>query len=247
MKRTSIAAAIAALFVISAPALGAQPSTATSSSPSAAASASGPGATATATKGDTKASASASSKLDRADRKFIEQAATDGMKEVEVSRTVASKATDPGVKAFAERMVKDHSEANKKLMDLAQSKGLQLPTDLKRGDRKDVEKMAKMDPDKMDKAYMKDQVKDHKKDVKAFEKEAKDGKDADVKRFAADTLPTLQEHLKLAQDTDDKVKGGGSVRTRDTTGTGTSAAGSPAPAPGATTTAGMGKDTGAKK
>ncbi|HZQ63262.1 MAG TPA: DUF4142 domain-containing protein [Casimicrobiaceae bacterium] len=236
MKRTSIAAAVAALFILSAPGLYAQPTTATSSSPSAAASASGPGATATTTKGDTKMSASASSKLDRADRKFIEKAAEDGMKEVEVSRTVADKASDPGVKAFAERMVKDHTEANKKLMDLAQSKGLQLPTDLKRGDRKDVDKMAKMDPDKMDRSYMKDQVKDHKKDVKEFEKEAKNAKDPDVKKFAADTLPTLQEHLKLAQDTEDKVKGGGSAATRS----------SAAPAPAPTASSGMAKET-AKK
>jgi putative membrane protein len=41
-------------------------------------------------------------------------------------------------------------------------------------------------------------VSDHKEDVAEFEKEAKSGKDADVKAFAAKTLPTLKEHLEMA-------------------------------------------------
>src|SRR5206468_7269700 len=104
------------------------------------------------------------------------------------------------------RMVKDHSDANRKLMDLAQTKGLTPPTDLRKGDRREIDKMAGMDPNKLNNAYMKDMVKDHKKDVKAFEKEAKGAKDPDVKRFASETLPVLQELLRMAQDTESKMK-----------------------------------------
>jgi putative membrane protein len=60
---------------------------------------------------------------------------------------------------------------------------------------------------------MKDMVKDHKKDVSAFRKEAKGAKDADVKSFAAQTLPTLEDHLAMAQKTSDVVQG--SKRTGD--------------------------------
>jgi putative membrane protein len=49
-------------------------------------------------------------------------------------------------------------------------------------------------------------VKDHKKDIAAFEKEAKDGEDADVKAWAEKTLPTLNEHLKMVQDAQSKMK-----------------------------------------
>jgi len=52
-------------------------------------------------------------------------------------------------------------------------------------------------------------VKDHKKDVKEFEKQAKNAKDADVRNFASKTLPTLQEHLKMAEAAQQAVKGGG--------------------------------------
>ena len=57
-----------------------------------------------------------------------------------------------------------------------------------------------------DRAYMKTMLSDHKKDISAFEKEAKSGKDADVKSFAADTLPTLREHLRMAEETNNTVK-----------------------------------------
>ena len=49
-------------------------------------------------------------------------------------------------------------------------------------------------------------VKDHKKDIATFEKEAKDGEDADVKAWAEKTLPTLNEHLKMVQDAQSKMK-----------------------------------------
>jgi putative membrane protein len=46
---------------------------------------------------------------------------------------------------------------------------------------------------------MDDMVKDHKKDVKEFQKQAKSAKDPDVKSFASQTAPTLEEHLKMAE------------------------------------------------
>jgi putative membrane protein len=49
---------------------------------------------------------------------------------------------------------------------------------------------------------MKHMVSDHKKDVSEFKSEANRAKDPAVKQFAATTLPTLQQHLELAQSTE---------------------------------------------
>jgi putative membrane protein len=43
-------------------------------------------------------------------------------------------------------------------------------------------------------------VKDHKKDVKEFEKAEKKAEDADLKAWITKTLPTLQEHLRMAEN-----------------------------------------------
>jgi putative membrane protein len=61
-------------------------------------------------------------------------------------------------------------------------------------------KLLKLEGDAFDKEYARLMVKDHRDDVKEFQEEAKTGKNQYLKDFAGQTLPTLQEHLKQAQE-----------------------------------------------
>jgi putative membrane protein len=88
-------------------------------------------------------------------------------------------------------------------MALAEEKGVPL---LKNEPKIDEINMDTMSGTDFDKAYLAMMVKDHKKDIAAFEKEAKDGEDTDVKAWAEKTLPTLKEHLKMVQDAQSKMK-----------------------------------------
>ena len=142
-----------------------------------------------------------------ADSKFVMDAAKGGLMEVEMGRMAADHATNPDVKQFAQRMVTDHTKANDELKSVASQKGITLPTTLDASAKAKMDKMSKMSGAAFDKAYMDDMVKDHKKDVAEFRKEANGGKDSDVKGFASKTLPTLEEHLKMAEDTHAKVAG----------------------------------------
>jgi putative membrane protein len=142
------------------------------------------------------------------DRKFMEKTAQHGIAEVKMGELAQQKASNPQVKDFGARMARDHGKANDELKKLASSKGIQLPSDT---DKEHQSKMAKMQDKSgsdFDKAYMADMVADHKKDVTEFKKQAKAANDPELKAFAEKTLPTLEEHLKLAQDTDKAVKGG---------------------------------------
>ena len=136
---------------------------------------------------------------------FASNAAQGGMAEVEMGRLAAQRASDPEVKAFGERMVSDHSRANGELKSVASKKGLQLPTDMNSEQKSEIDKLSKLSGAEFDKQYMSAMVDDHKKDVKEFETQSKEGNDADIKSFAARTLPTLQEHLKMAQAAAQKV------------------------------------------
>jgi putative membrane protein len=102
-------------------------------------------------------------------------------------------------------MVDDHSKANDELKSIAASKGITLPTSLSAKEQATYDRLTKLSGAEFDRAYMKDMVEDHVKDVAMFEKEAKNGKDADVKAFADKTLPTLREHLQMARDVNAKV------------------------------------------
>ena len=120
------------------------------------------------------------------------------------------------VKSFGNRMVTDHSKANDELKSIASSKGVSLPTALDKKHQKVADKLGKLSGPDFDRAYMKDMVKDHKEDVSDFRKEAKKAKDPDVQKFAQSTLPTLEEHLAMAQKTHDVVQGSKKTGNRET-------------------------------
>jgi putative membrane protein len=144
------------------------------------------------------ASASSNANVSHSDKKFIEKAAEGGMAEVQLGQMAAQKASDPQVKQFAQRMVEDHSKANDKLKQVAASKNVTLPTEVPSSAKREEDKLNKLSGDKFDKEYMNHMVSDHKKDVSEFRSATK-SKDPDVQRFASETLPTIEQHLQMAQ------------------------------------------------
>jgi putative membrane protein len=139
-------------------------------------------------------------KLARGDRKFIEEAAEHGMAEVQIAQLAASKATNPDVKALATTLVNDHTNANNELVQLANSKNVELPAAPPRGKRKEIESMAKLTGNDFDRRFVREVgIKDHEKDIKKFEKASENVKDPELKAWVEKTLPKLREHLAQAQ------------------------------------------------
>ena len=136
--------------------------------------------------------------VSQSDKDFMNEAAQGGMAEVKLGELAQSKAQSSAVKSFGERMVTDHTKANEELGTLASKKGVTLPTDLSSEDQKLYDDLSKKSGAEFDKAYMEAMVKDHDKDVAAFEKQAKETKDKDIRDFATKTLPTLKNHEKMA-------------------------------------------------
>jgi putative membrane protein len=147
----------------------------------------------------------AAAPLMAADDTFVTKAAKGGMAEVELGKLAADKASSDTVKKFGQRMVDDHGKANDELKTLAQSKNITLPSEIGPGEKALRDRLMKLSGPAFDRAYMKAMVDDHVKDVNEFRMESKSGKDADVKAWAAKTLPTLEEHLKMARDTNGTV------------------------------------------
>lgn len=132
--------------------------------------------------------------LSSADKAFMKDAAKGGMMEVAMGRLAEQNATDSEVKNFGARMVKDHGKANDELKAMAKEENVDLPSE------KDPGKW------KSDKEYMDMMVKDHEKDLAAFEKQAKEGTDPDVKSFASKTSEVVRKHLEMAKKIDGKLK-----------------------------------------
>ena len=142
-------------------------------------------------KSETKAKGGRLSSVDKA---FIKDAAKGGMMEVAMGRVAEKNATNSEVKTFGARMVKDHGKANEDLKGIAKEENVEWPAEKEAGKWKS------------DKDYMDAMVKDHEKDLAAFETEAKNGSDPDVKSFASKTAKTVREHLAMAKEIDAKLK-----------------------------------------
>jgi putative membrane protein len=133
-------------------------------------------------------------KLSSGDKAFMKDAAEGGMMEVAMGRVAEKNASDSQVKNFGAQMVKDHGKANNELKGLAKQENVELPAEKEAGKWKS------------DKDYMDMMVKDHEKDLAAFEKQAKEGSDPDVKTFASKTAKVVRKHLDMAKEIDGKLK-----------------------------------------
>jgi putative membrane protein len=134
------------------------------------------------------------------DSDFAKQAAEGGMAEVKLGQLAQDKGTSEAVKEFGKKMVDDHSQANDKLTTIASQENVKIPITLNKHDQATYDKLSKLSGEAFDRAYARDMVKDHQDDIAAFQQEARNGRDNGIKSFASETLPTLQEHLKMARE-----------------------------------------------
>lgn len=147
-----------------------------------------------ATKKETGAKETTAGNVSAKDKAFMRKAAKGGKMEVAMGQMASEKGQSEDVKSFGKRMVTDHSKANDELMAIAKKKGVTLRP------------RAPKDEWKSDKEYIDMMVKDHEKDLAEFQEEAKNGDDADLKKFAEETSKTVQKHLDLAKETQGKLK-----------------------------------------
>lgn len=141
----------------------------------------------------------ATTRLSGKDALFVRKAAIGGIAEVKSAELAKSKASSAAVKAFAERMISDHTKANEELGALAKEKDIRVPTELDNEHQAKLDKLAALSGDAFDKAYVKQQKTGHETMLRLLENEAKSGKDADLKSFAAKTKTVVEEHHAKAQ------------------------------------------------
>jgi putative membrane protein len=132
------------------------------------------------------------------DEFFVMKAYAEGIAEVAKSRLAMERATEPAVRQFAEKMVRDHTECDNKIVELCRRKGIALPAAIDAVHTAAINRLAMMSGSDFDKTYIKAQACAHKAALFFFEHEACKGEDQEIKDFAAKEIPTLQEHAKQA-------------------------------------------------
>src|SRR4051795_4576810 len=124
---------------------------------------------------------------------FVNKAANSDMFEVQSSQLALTKTQDNRLREFAQRMVKDHTQAGDKLK--AATQGQTIPTSLDQEHAQMLQKLQQAQGDEFSRQYVQMQVDGHQKTVALFESYAQNGDNAQLKQFAQQTAPTLREHL----------------------------------------------------
>lgn len=156
-------------------------------------------------KGDTAASAkpTASAKGDavsRKDQKMMRDMARANIAEIEAGQLALTNSQDEQVKAFAQKMVDDHTKAQKELQQLAESKGVKLPTKPDAKHQALVKTLGGLSGEQFDRLYMaQGGLADHKKAHRMLQRAQSGATDQDVKALAEKTQPVVEEHLNMAQ------------------------------------------------
>lgn len=142
------------------------------------------------------------------DAEFVRKAAQTNIAEVKLGKLAAERASNPKVKQFAQLMVEDHSKAQRELAQIAEQKQLTVSTELENKHQMVADKLGRLSGDEFDREYAKTMAKGHKEAVELYEAQSRHGKDAELRAFAAKTLPTVQKHLEMAQNLANQLKGG---------------------------------------
>jgi putative membrane protein len=136
-------------------------------------------------------------KMSQKDVNFIQKAAGGGSQEVENGKMAEKQAKSAEVKNIAARIVADHTRLNKELTALANRKGVTFNTSGVRAQN--------LGSGNFDALYLKWLEEVHRADIADFERAAKSSDDSELRAWASKTVPTLKQHLAMAQQAEKKA------------------------------------------
>ena len=133
------------------------------------------------------------------EKSFVRKAMEGDMAEVQLGQLAEQKASSPDVKQFAEKMVNDHTQLNDQMKPVAQQLGVNPPAKLSKKDEEEKAKLENLSGTQFDDAYIKDMLKDHKKDAAEFKEEAQQAQNPAVKQAAQQGSQVIDQHLQLIE------------------------------------------------
>lgn len=133
------------------------------------------------------------------DKAFVKKALEGNVGEIEMGKLALQKSNDDQVKQFAQKMVDDHGKMQDQLKPVAEQMGVKVPDGPSKGQTKSMDKMKALSGDAFDQAYIKDMVKDHKKDDSNFKLEAQSTQNPQLKQLVSEADQTIESHLQQIQ------------------------------------------------
>lgn len=154
------------------------------------------------------------------DRTFVQNVSMANKTEIAFAQMAVTKASDSGVRAFAQHMIAEHSNADSELKDLADNiSGIAMTDSMDQQHESLKTQLNSMSGSMFDSAYIASQVTDHQNVLNMFNTEISNGSQTQVKAYATKYKPHIQDHLDMA-DSLQTVLMDDNQNASDTTGTG---------------------------
>jgi putative membrane protein len=143
----------------------------------------------------------------RSDEGFVRAATQANLAEINVGRLAAQRAQMDSARRYGSMLVRHHRDANQKLGRLARRYDLDVPLRPNAEQRAAYRRLSMMRGRTFDRTFLRQMVKDHEAAVALFRSQARDHR-AITRRFARETLPTLEQHLVQARSLLDQTSSG---------------------------------------
>jgi putative membrane protein len=144
--------------------------------------------------------------LSSSDRAFIKNAAYGGNTEIAFSKIALRKSHDADVRNLAQMMITQHMQMGHQLLMVANNLGVRLPHGVAPAELPKELELEVLTGHAFDKAYIGTMVKDHVGADHLFQYGAT-ADNGQVRNFAVSNLPTIENHLKMAAELQQKMTG----------------------------------------
>jgi putative membrane protein len=139
--------------------------------------------------------------LSAADKKLMLQVAAGGQRQLALSQAVLDKVTNPQVRLLAQSEVEEQTGVAAKLQELADAKGITLPSGPADSVQAMVSRVQDMSGADLDAFYINESgVRGHQLLQKTMTTVNASAKDAGLKKLAAATLPVIRTHLSISRN-----------------------------------------------
>jgi putative membrane protein len=143
--------------------------------------------------------------LSATDRTFVSQAAYGSLGEVALGELAVERASSPAVRQFGQRMVQEHTRMNEDLIAIASQKGVTPPSAPDPGRQAVSAQLGQLQGAAFDRQYVQQQLADHETTLTLFQGEASSGQDPQLRAFAREYAPVIQEHLAMLRQLEAQV------------------------------------------
>lgn len=135
--------------------------------------------------------------LSASDRMFLEDAIRGGIAEVNEMRLTQVRAGNPELRKAAEAMEREHVAANRELRRIAAVHGMEAPIEPPEARSQLYARLQDLEGASYDAVFVPAARDAHGKSILLYEKASAQSSNADVKKFATETLPTLRAHFAM--------------------------------------------------